>query len=98
MNSLQFDDSNKCIFQSFDPRKPELQSHDLNVNNPYGKITCFVLYLYSMELSQPALYYDVNRVCRTMDMRYLKTLGPFIRVLGAVTYVSEMGRDEDDKI
>ena len=76
----------------------EHYEHDLNVANPYGKIASLVLYLYSMELGSPPLYHEINRVCRTMDLSYLQTLGPYIRVLGSVTYMSEHCRDDNDKI
>ena len=45
------------------------QSKELNLMNPNGKIVNLVLYLYSMELGSPPLYYEINRVCRTMDRR-----------------------------
>ena len=33
-----------------------------------------------------------------MDMSKLKTLGPYIMVLGHATYLSEMSREDYDKI
>ena len=71
---------------------------DLNIGNPYGRMSCLILYLYSMELGSPPLYYEINRVCRTMDKTHLQTLGPYILSLGLVTGVSESNRDKDDKI
>ena len=101
-NSLQFDNSNEPIFQFFpstnDMSKTDKIFHDLNVNNPYGKISCLVLYLYSLELGSPPLYHEINRVCRTMDKRHMQSLGPYIKVLGTVTYSAEMSRDTEDKI
>ena len=52
-----------------------------DISDPYGKMTCLILYLYSMQIGEPPLYSEVNRVCRNMDRKYLKTLGPFIRCL-----------------
>ena len=49
-----------------------------NLCNPYGKASCLMLYLYSMELGDPPLYAELNRVCRFMDKRQLANLGPFI--------------------
>ena len=41
--------------------------NDLDLSNPYGKLSCLILYLYSMELGNPPLYYEINRICRAMD-------------------------------
>ena len=71
---------------------------DLNLVNPYGKMSCLILYLYSMELGSPPLYYEINRVCRTMDETELESLGPYILALGMVTALSEKNRDQSDKI
>ena len=70
--------------------------HD--TTNPYGKISCLVLYLYSMEIGIPPLYAEVNRISREMDMKYLRILGPFIKVLGIVTATSERNREDFDQI
>ena len=55
---------------------------ELDLSNPYSFVTCLILYLYSMELGCPPLYYEVNRVTRTKDRKYLETLGPYIKALG----------------
>lgn len=52
-------------------------SDELGLQNPYSKITCFVLNLYSMELGVPPLYAELNRVTRDMDLSQLYILGPF---------------------
>ena len=62
----------------------------LGLSNPYSKITCLVLYLYSMELGNPPLYAEANRVARDMDLSYLKELGPFVCALGRITLFSEL--------
>lgn len=71
---------------------------DLDLGNPYSKITCLVLYLYSMELGSPPLYYEINRVSRSKDESQLATLGPYIMALGLITSRSEKRRDDVDKI
>lgn len=54
---------------------PKLEStkfdQDLDITNPYGKVTSLILYLYSMEIGTPPLYSEVNRVTRDMDLKYL---------------------------
>lgn len=40
----------------------------LGIDYPYSKVTCLILYLYSMELGTPPLYYEANRVARDMDL------------------------------
>lgn len=50
-----------------DPSKPMsvLKDDELSLQNPYSKASCLILYLYSMELGDPPLYAEVNRICRT---------------------------------
>ena len=69
---------------------------DRDLSNPYGAITCMVLYLYSMEFGSPPLYYEINRVCRARDKSKLQTLGPYIKALGIVTACSEKNRHIGD--
>ena len=78
------------IFDSIninDLKIPVLESQDpiLGVLNPYSKICCFVMILYSMELGTPPLYAEVNRVVREMDMKLLQDFGPFLKVLSDVS-------------
>ena len=61
----------------------------LGITNPYSRVTCLVLYLYSMELGSPPLYSEVNRVARDMDLAYLNELGPFLQVFNEITIWSE---------
>lgn len=71
---IDFKDTNKPFtYDSYDD--------DLGLWNPYSRITCFVLYLYSMEFGNPPLYAELNRVCRQMDRTQLHTLGPFAYAL-----------------
>ena len=65
--------------------------------NPYGKASCLMLYLYSMELGDPPLYAEVNRVCRFMDKRQLANLGPFIRALKNITEFAEGEKVSEEK-
>ena len=71
---------------------------DLDLGDPYSKISCLVLYLYSLELGSPPLYSEINRVSRTMDKTQLFNLGPYIMALGIVIWQSEQRRDPTDKI
>ena len=74
------------------------QDDELNVLNPYSRITSFSLYLYSLEFGSPALYSELNRVTRDMDKTYLKQLGAYAEVLGRITCYVEGRREYDDKI
>ena len=71
---------------------------ELNLYNPYSKVTCFILYLYSMELGDPPLYAELNRVARDRDLSQLKNLGPIQKAMGKITWVAENRRNADDKI
>lgn len=51
-----------------------------------------------MELGDPPLYAEVNRVARDMDMNYLETLGPFLRGLSEITLWAESNKKADDII
>ena len=53
---------------SMDHKYTEEELNDLDLSNPYSKMTCLILYLYTMELGSPPLYYEINRVCRMKDM------------------------------
>lgn len=44
---------------------------DYDLLNPYGKMTCLILNLFSMEFGVPPLYAEVNRVCRVRDMKHI---------------------------
>lgn len=78
--------------------KDSAKDEELGLHNPYSKVTCFTLYLYSLELGTPPLYSEANRVARDMDLSLLKELGPFLRALHEVTYGAEYNRDPEDKI
>ena len=71
---------------------------DLNLANPYGKLTCLFLYLYNMELGIPPLYAEVNRVCRTNDLDYLESLGPYVCCLQEIMSSTEASKDGIDKV
>ena len=66
----------------------------LGLGNPYSKVSCLILYLYSMELGSPQLYAEANRVARDMDLDYLKELGPFLKALSEVTFYSEYNKTD----
>lgn len=65
------------------------QFYDNDLWNPYSKVTCTLMYLYSLEIGSPPLYSEINRVCRNNDETSMQTLGPFIKALGEITYKSE---------
>ena len=71
---------------------------ELGLRNPYSKITCFILYLYSMEFGSPPLYAEINRVARDMDLTQIYTLGALLRALSIITAAAERSRTETDKI
>ena len=71
---------------------------DLNLLYSYSKVTCLILYLYSMELGNPQLYAEVNRIARDMDLNYLKELGPYMRALAIVSLRVENFKKEGDII
>ena len=58
----------------------------LGLRNPYSKVACLMMYLYSMEIGNPKLYAEANRVARDQDKTFLKELGPFLHALGRVTF------------
>ena len=62
---------------------------ELGLRNPYSKVTCFILYLYSMELGSPPLYAELNRVARDMDLTQLTNLGPIAKALFIITLYAE---------
>ena len=70
-----------------DWKKPfkDSEDADIGVSNPYSRISCFVVKLYSMEIGIPPLYSEVNRVTREMDLTILKEIGPFVRLLSKIT-------------
>lgn len=78
--------------------KDNAKDDELSLHNPYSKVTCFTLYLYSLELGIPPLYAEANRVARDMDFTQLKELGPFLRALHEVTYGAEYYRKDEDKM
>ena len=65
----------------------ELKEDDeLGLTNPYSCVTCWILYLYSLEFGSPPLYAELNRVCRNMDLSELETLGPIAKALSPMPY------------
>lgn len=45
-----------------------------------------------MQLGDPPLYAEINRVCRNMDTAYLATLGPYVRCMGKVLLWNEKNK------
>lgn len=71
---------------------------EIGLLNPYSKVTCFILYLYSMEFGTPPIYAEMNRVARDMDMSEIYNLGPIMRALSLITLQAEKNRNEKDKV
>lgn len=65
--------------------------------NPYSKVTCLILYLYSMEIGVPPLYAEINRISRQMELESLKLLGPFVKALGEITMRGEGFKEVEDR-
>ena len=74
------------------------EDSELGLWNPYSKVTCFILYLYSMEFGSPPLYAELNRVAREMDLTHLDHLGPILACLETICLWAEFNRKEGDKI
>ena len=72
--------------------------YELGLYCPYSKVTCFIIYLYSMEIGSPPLYSEMNRVARDMDLTLLQYLGPILRAISKITWGAEEYRDSKDKI
>ena len=66
LESVKIKEPNEPVINKFE------SSSEISLRNPYSKITCFILYLYSMEFGNPPLYAEANRVARDMDLKYLK--------------------------
>lgn len=88
--SVKISDWNKPFEFSDDP--------ELGLRNPYSKISCFIVQLYSMELGHPPFYSEVNKAAREMDLSFIKELGPFLRVLSKITLWAERNKQPDDKV
>ena len=71
---------------------------DLHLYNPYSPVVCWLLYLYSMEMGNPALYLELNRVSRDKDQTFLKQLGPFAKALFVVCTFAEEKKENEDRI
>ena len=70
---------------------------ELDLWNPYSKITCFIVYLYSLEYGNPPLYAEANRAARDMDLTLVKELGPFLKALSEITFRAEQNKKPQDK-
>lgn len=72
------------------------RNNELDLSDPYSKVSCFILQLYSMEFGSPPLYAEANRVAREMDLSFLKELGPFLKPLSVVAANGEKNKDPGD--
>ena len=80
------------------PLELSYSQSDLSLFNPYSSVSCWLLYLYSMELGWPPLYMELNRAAREMDKTKLPQLGPFAQALGWVCAEAEKNKKIEDKI
>ena len=80
------------------PMTDDRNDFELGLSNPYSIVTCFVLYLYSMEFGKPNLYAELNRAARENDKSLLPTLGPFACALWAIITLAERNRLKHDSI
>lgn len=71
---------------------------DLDLANPYSKISCFILYVYSMEFGDPPFYAELNKAARNFDTTQVENLGPFQRALISITSQAEKAREQSDRI
>lgn len=69
LKSVKLSDSSKSMTPK--PMSLDPSDEELGLTNPYSFITCFILYLYSLEFGDPPLYAEMNRVVWTMDKDYL---------------------------
>ncbi len=86
------------INDTLEPMSNSKTDNELGLCNPYSRITCFILYLYSLEFGTPPLYAELNRISRDQDYTQLETLGPFARALSKITLSAESYRKNDDRI
>lgn len=70
---------------------------ELDLCNAKSRITCFILYMFSMELGDPPLYAEINRVSRTLDKSQLEYLGPIAQALDCITDSAEQYKEGNDE-
>lgn len=66
---------------------------ELSIVNPYSKVSCLLVQMFSMELGSPPLYAEANRVSRDMDYTHFKELGPYLKVVSKITELAEGRKD-----
>lgn len=92
------------------PDAKDKYQDELNLFNPYSKITGFILYMYSLEFGDPPLYSVLNSLSRERRFndcserfgeetnKTLQYLGPFAKALLEITHGAEANRNIEDKI
>jgi len=77
---------------------------ELCIVNPYSVVTCFLTYLYSLEIGHPStdigfspLYLELDNVSRNKDEKSLKNLGPFARAFSEIVVNGEKRRNDTDR-
>lgn len=87
-----------CEPMIYRTKSQEEYDHENNLFNPYGKVACFVLYLFSMEIGHEPLYAAVNKANRENESTLLTQLGPYIIALSYITNAAESKRQKLDRI
>ena len=94
---MQWESQSQPMIQIMNQKDGRFAS-EMNLYNPYSKVSCLLLYLYTLELSQPPLYAVLNKARRTMDTQHLMTLGPFSYGLFSVLQRAEENRNRVERI
>ena len=81
------------MFTEDDKNKDRYYS-DNNLWNPESKNVAILVYIYSMEFGNPALFNVLNLTMRTGDTAYFQSLGPYSVAMAVVTGGCEKRRDD----
>jgi len=81
------------LFREKDKKKDRYFS-DNNLFNPESKNVAILVYIYSMEFGNPALFNVLNLTMRTGDTAYFQSLGPYSVAMMVVTSGCEDERDD----
>ena len=90
---LQVKDTHQPLFLEGDKENDRFYS-DNNLWNPESKNVAILIYIYSMQFGNPALFTIQNSAMRTGDIAYLESLGPYSVAMACVTVGSEHFRDD----
>lgn len=71
---------------------------ELGINNPYSKIACLIIYLYSIDFGTQPIYAEVNRAIKDMEVAYVMELGPYLKALSAICDKAELNKSQTERI